>query len=213
MMCFLLASRDPSGFRPLGTGFALGGRQVATALHVVGPEAGNIHAVLRRSEVAGYQDTTDRLVKLPFPLELVHADPIHDLAVLEFPDQVEARVPYKVTGTDHVDTGTSVVTYGFPHANDGRVVLTQQAASVGAKVLMENQGIKNKYIVLNTLLRPGQSGGPVFDVKTGNIVAVLVGAYVPPGGGGGILIGNVDPMTLHQTTHAVSAEYIQDMLE
>jgi hypothetical protein len=36
---------------------------------------------------------------------------------------------------------------------------------------------------------------------------MVVGSYAP-NGGGGILLGDVDPATLHQTTHAISAEYV-----
>ena len=102
--------------------------------------------------------------------------------------------------------------YGFPHADRGRHVLTQDVAYVGARVLTGEVGsIKSKHVVLNTLSRPGQSGAPVFRADSPALCAVVVGAYAP-GGGGGVIIGGIDPQTLHQTTQAVSAEYLAEML-
>jgi len=40
---------------------------------------------------------------------------------------------------------------------------------------------------------------------------MVIGSYAPSIEGG-IRLGNIDPYTLHQTTHAVSAEYIASML-
>jgi hypothetical protein len=42
-------------------------------------------------------------------------------------------------------------------------------------------------------------------------VALLIGSYAP-GGGGMVSLGGVDPHTLHQTTHAISAEYAKELL-
>jgi S1-C subfamily serine protease len=211
-ICWLVARAEPGGLQPLGTCFALGGHLIATALHVVGVEAKNIHVVLPGSTSSGYQDTTDNSVNT-VPVTLVHADPIRDLAILSFPEDARAEIRYQISGTDEVSTGDAVITQSFPHANVGRVVLTQQNSNVGARILMENQGLKGKYLVLNTFLRPGQSGGPVFSVKTGNVVAVLVGAFSPEGSGGLLTIAGTDPAALNQTTHAVSAEYVREMLK
>lgn len=158
-----------------------------------------------------YQDTSDTNVQT-VAVRIVAADPLKDLCVLEFiGDDNAVTFSYALSGTDAVPPGAPVVTFGFPHANFGRMVLTQQLAHVGARILIENSGQKSKHIVLNTQARDGQSGGPVFDAASNSVVAVLLGSYAP-GGGGGISLGGVDPATLHQTTHAISAEYLRDML-
>ena len=43
------------------------------------------------------------------------------------------------------------------------------------------------------------------------VVGVLAGSYARTGGGQ-ISLGGIDPASLHQTTHAVSAEYLREML-
>lgn len=65
---------------------------------------------------------------------------------------------------------------------------------------------------MNIQTRPGQSGSPVFRESDSMLVAMIIGSYAP-NSSGSISLGGVDPHTLHQTTHAVSAEYILQMLQ
>jgi hypothetical protein len=201
----------PSGLNLLGTGFAVGEHNIATAYHVVGPDDRDLAVVVPRvSSLSDYQDTSDTSIQT-IPLTLAAADPVRDLCVLETPPDTTIRLAHVLSSADKAPPGTPVVTFGFPHAPHGRMVLTQQATQVGARVLIESQNLKSKHIVLNTQAREGQSGGPVFVANSNEVVAVLIGSYAP-GGGGQISLGGVDPATLHQTTHAISAEYLQGMV-
>lgn len=193
----------------LGTAFAITSSKVATAFHVVGADDRNL--VLIRPKVASildYQDTSDTNVGL-IEVSLSAADPIRDLCVLDVKG-AHISFNHELGSADAIPTGSPIVTLGFPHANFGRMVLTQQVAHVGARVLIESSGQKSKHIVLNTQAREGQSGGPVLDASMTTVVAVLLGSYAPSGGGG-MSLGGIDPATLHQTTHAISAEYLGAM--
>lgn len=196
----------------LGTAFAVGARKIATAYHVTGANDDGLALVIPRfPNMLAYQDTSDGEVR-SLPVRIVAADPLKDLCVLEIATPgPQISFDYRLSSTDAVPTGGQVLTFGFPHATSGRMVLTQQTAHVGARILIENSGLKNKHIVLNTQARDGQSGGPVFDARLNQIVAIVLGSYAL-GGGGGISLGGVDPATLHQTTHAISAEYLEGML-
>lgn len=209
---YALGRQDAGGLTLLGTAFAVGTSTVATAYHVTGANDEGLALVIPRyPNMLAYQDTSDMKVSM-IPVRIVAADPLKDLCVLELatPD-TRITFGYGLSGADAVPPGAPVVTFGFPHANFGRMVLTQQVAHVGARILIENSGQQSKHIVLNTQARDGQSGGPVFDAGLTEIVAVVLGSYAP-GGGGGISLGGVDPATLHQTTHAISAEYVRGML-
>ena len=195
----------------LGTCFAVGPRKVATAFHVPGADDTNLVLVLPKlTSSLDYQDTSDTSLRLA-PLKIAAADPMRDLSVLELPADVTLTFTYGLGGSDDVPPGAGIVSLGFPHANVGRLVFTQQRTHVGARVLIENSGLKSKHIVMNTQAREGQSGGPVLNQAMTHVVAVLIGSYAP-GGGGGMSLGGIDPWTLHQTTHAVSAEYLAGML-
>jgi S1-C subfamily serine protease len=200
---------SPAGVQLLGTAFALGKPGfLGTASHVVGTDDTNLVIVGKPLQTLhDYQDTSDQKVHL-MPVKIHASDPFHDLVVLKAKSLVFSQL--KITGADAVKVGTPVSSFGYPHADHGRMVLTQQDSSIGARILIESGGIKAKHVVLNTQARPGQSGSPVFRRDTGELVAVLVGSYAP-GGGGEISLGGVDPHTLHQTTHAVSCEYLLKM--
>lgn len=206
---FAVGRNGPAGIQLAGTAFALNKPGFfATASHVAGTDdQGLVLAFKKLSTVHDYQDTGDSSVQ-SFPVQIVAMDPFHDLAVLKADVGVVSNIT--IGGADQAPVGFGISSFGFPHADHGRMILTRQDAEIGSRVLIASGGIKAKHLVLNTQARPGQSGSPVFRKTDGILVGVLVGSYAP-GGGGGISLGGVDPHTLHQTTHAVSAEYLSKM--
>lgn len=206
---FALGRMGPGGVQLSGTAFALNKPGfIATASHVVGTDdTGLVLAFKKLSSLNDYQDTSDNSIQM-MPVKLHALDPFHDLAVLKA--DTDGRSNIIIGGADQTPVGTALSSFGFPHADHGRMVLTQQDTEIGARVLIAAGGIKAKHIVLNTQARPGQSGSPVFRRTDGLLIGVLVGSYAPEGGGG-ISLGGVDPHTLHQTTHAVSSEYLSKM--
>ncbi len=199
----------PAGVQLLGTAFCLNkAGHFATASHVVGTDdQGLVLAFKRLSSIHDFQDTSDTSISM-FTVKIAALDPFHDLAVLKADIDLVSNIA--IGGADQAPVGTAISSFGFPHADHGRMILTQQDAETGARILIASGGIKAKHLVLNTQARPGQSGSPVFRKSDGQLVGVLVGSYAP-GGGGGISLGGIDPHTLHQTTHAVSAEYLTSM--
>ncbi|MGY4925304.1 S1 family peptidase [Streptomyces sp. 900105755] len=196
----------------LGSCFPVGARHLATALHVVAPTDENLVAFQPAiSRADDYQDTSQTSWTV-YPMKIVAADAIRDVCILEAPSDWSFIFAYSLTGTDFLRLGDEVHVYGYPHMEFGRKVLAVQRSHVGSKVLISNHGVQVKHAVINTQLRPGQSGGPVFDVNTGSLCAMVTGSYTPDMKGS-IFVSGVDPVTLHQTGHAVSAEYIKDMIQ
>lgn len=107
------------------------------------------------------------------------ADTVRDLCILRTPSDV--RTPIEIGSTDSLKPGDRVGLLGYPHALYGRVILTQQDAQIGAKILLSTAGIKVKHVVVNIQVGLGQSGSPVFLTGTRTLVAVLIGSYVPSG--------------------------------
>lgn len=205
-----VARNNPEGATLLGTAFWLGGGKFATAAHLLSQTDSNLVLVVANAaNISDYQDTTNSHVNF-ITARIFKYDPIADVAILEAANPLTGTTPPLLVGTDEVGSGTDVFSLGYPHCGDGRLVLTLQSTAVGARVLLPVGPLKMKNLVLNILTRPGQSGSPVFIRGTNKICAMILGAYAPPGGR--IKIGGVDPAALHQTTHAVSAEYIKAML-
>ena len=200
----------PSGVDLLGTAFlTTAAGKFADGSHVVGQDHSNLVLILPKTKsMADYQDTSDQQVQTARATVVAH-DPFRDLCVLQGPFDARSNLP--IGGADAVAVGSEIAVFGFPHSNFGRLVLTYERAEVGAKVLIDSGGIKSKHVVLNTQARPGQSGSPVLSLPNLRVIGVLIGSYAPRGGSG-ISLGGVDPHTLHQTTHAISAEYVIEML-
>lgn len=183
---------------------------LVTAAHVVKGSDKDLVIKINDTFQGNYQDTTIDMSRV-FPVKIEKIDPLRDVCILSFKEGIEGRSPLEVGNSDAILPGEEVTIFGFPHSDLGRIVLTQQTCEVGAKILLSTKTIKSKHLVLNIQARPGQSGGPVIRKSDNTIIAILIGAYVPTIGGG-IDLGGIDPQTLHQTTHAVSTEYIERML-
>lgn len=136
---------------------------------------------------------------------------MRDLALLKVDDGLTLPYLNTISSSDSLQVGQEVVVLGFPHADTGRTVFIHRwASSIWAQILIGNHGVKSRYAVVNLQGRPGQSGSPVLD-SLGKVTSVIVDGYAPAGGGG-IIVSGIDPTTLRETTHAISAEYLKDMI-
>lgn len=209
---YLLCKLENGGATPLGTCFLTSKPGVfVTCAHVTRGVNSDLVIVIQAPLENGYQDTSPNRQVQSFPVQISDHDPITDISLLTSGPDITATSNINIMATDNISVGEEVTIFGFPHANTGRTVLTQQKTEIGAKILLDSSGVKTKHMVLNIQARPGQSGGPVFRNSDLSLVGILIGAYAPIAQGG-ISLGGIDPQTLHQTTHVVSAEYLRDML-
>lgn len=201
----------PKGIQMLGTGFFVQNDGiVATPRHVVGDsDKGLVVLAPHINDFSQYQDTSDTGSQTA-PATIIESDPIRDVALLKVPvASFNGQLP-QLGSFDLVDVSESIQIFGYPHCVEGRRVLTYQGAEIGSKVLLESNGIKSKYAVINIQSRPGQSGSVIFSPKSQKIVGMLNGAYVPEGAG--ISLVGINPHELNQTTQCISAHYIKEML-
>jgi V8-like Glu-specific endopeptidase len=208
---FAVGRIGANGVLLLGTATLLNSPgKFVTAAHVTQKDEQNLVVVVKpdNSSINDYQDTSDDRINV-IPVRIEAIEPFRDLCILSA--GIDAFSNISMGSTDLLNLGNVVDIFGYPHADHGRLVLTQQRTEIGARILIKNGIVKTKHVVLNTHARPGQSGSPIFSAQTTMLVAILIGSYAP-GGGGSISLGGVDPHTLHQTTHAVSVEYVREML-
>ena len=199
----------PNHVEMLGTAFLVSNTgHLATSRHVIGDNpAGLVILAPHIRQINDYQDVSDNSCQ-PASAEILEIDPIKDLAILKADVTFNGNMP-RIGGLDDVAVGEQVGIFGFPHCVEGRRVLTFQRTEVGAKVLLNSNGIKSKHAVVNVQSRPGQSGSLVFHPTKGLVVGVLIGTYAPQFG---IRLGNINPAELNQTTHIISSEYLREML-
>ena len=193
----------------LGTCFLIEkGKYIVVPRHVIGDNDENLSIILpSMRSINEYQDTTVTRANC-IGVKIIASDPFRDISILK-PIQSITAPEVLLGNIDNIKIMEQTYIIGFPHCTEGRKVLTVQEADVGAKILLESNNIKSKYIVVNTQTRPGQSGSLVYDPKSNKIIAMLIGAFAPDSG---ISLGGINPRELHQTTHCISAEYILKML-
>ncbi len=196
----------------LGTGFLVdNGKYIVVPRHVVGDcDRGLCVIPPTLGSFNEYQDTTINKA-LHWSVKIKKSDSFRDIVLLSL-----VGVPFAgllptpdIGSTDDVFVGEDIFVIGFPHCVEGRQVLTLQKAMIGAKILIENFGIKSKYCIINTQTRPGQSGSMIFSASKNKIIGILIGAFTADSG---ISLGGINPRELHQTTQCISAEYIKKMI-
>ncbi len=207
---FVIGRRMDNIINMLGTCFVIkSGKYLVVPRHVIGDSDENLSIILPSIEsINEYQDTTIKSCNF-IDVKIIASDPFRDISILESSIPI-TMIEIPLGSTDDIKVMEQSLIIGFPHCTEGRKVLTVQEADVGAKILLESNNIKSKYIVVNTQTRPGQSGSLVYDPKRNKIVAMLIGAFAPDAG---ISLGGINPRELHQTTHCISAEYIQNMIK
>ncbi|KGL58405.1 serine protease [Polaribacter sp. Hel1_85] len=200
----------PTGVKLLGTCFLINkSGLLATASHVTDNDPTNLVIfVSTNTDLTTYQDTSNNGGNT-IPVNIFKVDPIRDICILKVNQNVLSDLV--LGSSDDVNVSENLGVIGYPHCVNGRNVLTYQNTVLGAKVLIEASGIKSKHLILNIQTRPGQSGSPIFRLSDSRVVAMIIGSYVP-NSNGRTSIGGIDPQTLHQTTHAVSVEYILNMI-
>lgn len=208
---FVIGKRDDASglIQMLGSGFLISNDgKIVTARHVVGNKTDGLCVLMPHiPNINAYQDVTDTSCR-PVHAIVEDINPITDLCILKTDLRFDGQLP-TLGSLDTISVGERIGIFGFPHCVMGRRVLTYQETEIGAKMLMETSGIKSKYATINIQTRPGQSGSLIFNLKTGSIIGLLIGAYAPESG---IIIAGINPYELNQTSYCISANHIKEIL-
>ncbi len=149
-----------------GSGFMAGDRMLVTNYHVI--EKGRISDVR-----VGFPDNPSVRDRL-FPVELIDEDPGNDLAILRVACDVPALT---VDGSYTHVNGQKVVAIGSPGtggpAADMIANLTTDGR-LGPEYPLPNG---NKLWTMSMPINAGNSGGPILDAHTGNVIGVVVAKF------------------------------------
>lgn len=173
---------DSPRFGFSGTGFAVAdGRHVITNVHVLpSPQPGRVDR-----SVAIQHWTADAGWRLR-SATVVSTDPAHDLALLRIEGPA---LPVLKLATDEVPEGQSILLIGFPlggslgysHVSHrgmvaARTAIAQQAVTserLAPRALQQLRAGAFEILQLDATAYPGNSGGPVFDLTSGEVVGVV----------------------------------------
>ncbi|GGD75097.1 S1 family peptidase [Lacimicrobium alkaliphilum] len=168
-----------------GTGFAVGdGRHIVTNFHVV-ERALDTESMQKRVVFVGQGERPEVL-----EADIVITNPAHDLAVLRVKKQIK---PFKLAPTKRLPDGREIAFTGFPigavlglypATHRGFIaastpVVTPSANAQQLSIEMIKR-MKEPFLVyqLDATAYPGNSGSPVYDVTTGEVVAIINKVFV-----------------------------------
>jgi hypothetical protein len=146
-----------------GSGLLVGDNLILTNNHVIPLES-------NYKQLRIFVRLKSRLTN-PMSVTAIHRDPQRDLALLEIPPTSNAggaRCPMPVIlQPDLAPIGTSIFVLGYP--------LNQDLSLSGG--LVSNQGGQDRRWQTDTVMNPGNSGGPVFEEHAA-LVGIAVGGIV-----------------------------------
>lgn len=142
-----------------GTGVCIGKNLIATCYHVIDPQlSGNPF-----TPVINGNDC-----------KILHTNTNADLAILEYNEEMHNE---NFQYFDKIEIGNEVIFSGFPLIVTN---LTTHKGMVSAKGnnLLTEYGNTN-LIQINGTINLGNSGGPVFDIDSGNLMGIITAKYAP----------------------------------
>ena len=183
------AATDSPRFGFRGTGFLVGdGRRLVTCSHVVpNPVEKDLMIIV---PAAGNKSGQPQLR----PVKLLRRDALHDLAVLELADDKGALVgvlDLAETASEQpvVREGTAVALMGYPigtalgvtmATHRGAVAaITRAALPAPSSNALSERAVRQlregdmEFLQLDITAYPGNSGGPLLDIRTGKVVGVV----------------------------------------
>lgn len=209
-IAFPLVRMEDGGPIVLGTAFCIGGNRLATAAHVVaGTDANLFFGPLPYRSINEFQEVPPNKIPL-VPVKIERVNTLKDICILTA-DIIAPNI--QMAPIDGIEVGEEVISLGYPHADDRRIILTQFRNEIGAKIMISEFGLRTRHYIINLFARPGQSGGPVFVVRQNRalLIGMVIGSYTNTSSPGLILHG-LNPRSLNQTTHAISATHILEVI-
>jgi S1-C subfamily serine protease len=172
----------------LGTGFVVGnGQYIVTNYHVVSKEL-DPNIVQNYVALSG-EGKHPKIHKM----EIIDVDPVHDLAILKIDNALPAM---KLAKNKFAESGTSIVMTGYPI---GAVLGLYPATHTGIVAAVAPDAnparnaddltigmlkrLKEPFLIyqLDITAFPGNSGSPVYDRNTGEVIGVLNKVFVSAG--------------------------------
>lgn len=201
---------SPLPSRFLGTGFSVGdGRYIATSLHVVAQPLADTE------RLAVFSGQGQRMELRSATVE--RRDDVHDLALLRIAGT--ALPPLPLSGTE-VPVGTEVAFSGFPLGLSTGIYPVTHRGIVSAFTPLASpvsrgeelsaaymRALRGGFMVyqLDGTILPGHSGSPVYDIRSGKVLAVAMAAL-------NLRAKSGDESRASGISYAVPAEYVEALL-
>lgn len=207
--CLMIVRHSENNVEFLGTGFLCHSKgYILTCAHTISL-TDKISAV-PTLPINQFNPSTLTRVNV-IPVSVAQYDAQNDVALLKFSSPQTVSVPDKLFGQDDaVFVGASVCYMGFPFGHSGLHSLKVSGSLISAKVIST---AGTKQFQFDAMVHEGNSGGPLIELATGQIIGVVVGRFSPTGSGGGIRIGNHPLGTESTISYATCIGYGRALLQ
>ncbi len=138
-------------------------------------------------------------------------DADNDVALLKISNPPTLSVPPSLFGNEsNTQVGASVGYLGFPFGHTGLHTLKVSQSIISSKVKSANG---TKQFQLDAMVHEGNSGGPLVDLSSGQVIGIISGRFSPTGNSGGVRIGNHSLGTESSISYATTINYALSLME
>lgn len=202
--CMMIVKKtDDQGVEFIGSGFLCHSKgYILTCAHTI--NLTEKLAVIPPQPLNEFNQLTLERVNV-IDVSVAQFDPDNDVALLKFKTPPPLSVPENIFGNEKsVQVGSSVGYLGFPFGQSGLHTLKVSQSIISSKV-KSTKGTNQ--FQLDAMVHEGNSGGPLIDLASGQIIGIINGRFSPTGNSGGIRIGNHALGTESTISYATSINY------
>ncbi|GIU20725.1 S1C family serine protease [Shewanella sp. MBTL60-007] len=207
--CMMIVKTGEKGVEFIGSGFLCHSKgYIITCAHTI--NLTDKLAVIPPQPLNEFNQLTLERVNF-FDVTVAQFDPENDVALLKLTHPQPVSVPPNLIGNESsVQVGASVGYLGFPFGQAGLHTLKVSQSIISSKVKSTNG---TKQFQLDAMVHEGNSGGPLIDIASGQIIGIISGRFSPTGSGGHIKIGNHALGTESTISYATSINYARALME
>ena len=190
---FLIGHVENNNFFSTGTAFCVAGKNYfLTCLHCVDITKDLYIALPKFRD--GFIDTTTSELTC-WKVKLIRKNVKHDVALLKadtfFLKSAYQKLNEFFKNSSDVNVLDEVIYCGYPLYSHGSGSLKWSKSSISSKNIVKDEG---KHYVLDSVIHPGNSGGPLIDPKTFQVIGIIASTFDPSGNTGmfvnGLKMGN-----------------------
>ena len=134
------------------------------------------HVIDNATEIYVRMDKDDE--RVVYQATVQHGDPDEDFAILQLQDCTNNYFFDLETDYTKLTTGEDVAVYGFPFGSAlNENVMELEPSLTKGYIASKNKISGRKCYYLDIRSAPGNSGGPVFSLKTNKCIGYLCGSY------------------------------------
>jgi S1-C subfamily serine protease len=145
------------------------------------------------------------------PVMVAQFDAVGDVALLKLTGEGAVSTPHNWMGKgEAIAIGTSVACLGIPFGSRG-LHTPKITASIICGKSMNDDGAKQLYLDAN--IHEGNSGGPIIEVASNQVIGIVSGRFSPTGAQPMIAIGNFGLGQESTISFGIPIEYARILLE